>query len=186
VKHNRPQLSLFEELPAERAAAWSSRVAGSRWYLVCLSHVFSLLRLRLGAHDTTVVYGRWQGCNCIRLLPRCWHLCERCSQQCIDNECLASAPFYDLPAEHAALAASTRWVDSKGRICLLCYAFGWGPMTLGWCLLVDGSGIMDCPDLYACVSITAHNSGLKTSIIWCLIVTHMSPYVTGIKSIWPQ
>jgi hypothetical protein len=32
---------------------------------------------------------------------------------------------------------------------------------------------MDCPGLYACVS-AAHNNVLKTSIIWCLNVTHES------------
>jgi hypothetical protein len=38
---------------------------------------------------------------------------------------------------------------------------------------------MDCPGLYACVS-AAHNIVLKMSIIWYLIVTHMSLYVIGI------
>jgi hypothetical protein len=43
---------------------------------------------------------------------------------------------------------------------------------------------MDSLDLHACLSV-AHNTVLKTSTIWCLSVTHMSPYVIGIVLLEP-
>jgi hypothetical protein len=72
---------------------------------------------------------------------------------------------YQLSMLLCGLAVSTCWGVSKGHICLLWCDFDWGPMTLReWCQ-VSGSGIMDCPGLYACVS-AAHNTVLKMSIIY--------------------
>jgi hypothetical protein len=78
---------------------------------------------------------------------------------------LASAHFHELPAEYAALWTSSFHLLPGGlkRSHLLALVrFQVGAHDLKWCP-VSGSGIMDCPALYACVS-AAHNSVLKMSI----------------------
>lgn len=73
--------SSFHDLHAEAAADWCSAfhsVGGLN-----KSHLYSLLRFRLGAHDLRVATGRWEGRNG---LPRPRRRCERCCQECVEDE----------------------------------------------------------------------------------------------------
>jgi hypothetical protein len=73
----------FHDLQPEQAASWNDNssfhcVGGLR-----RPHLISLIRFRLGAHDLRVVSGRWENRNGV---PRSQHLCERCSQHCVEDE----------------------------------------------------------------------------------------------------
>ena len=71
----------FHELCSEPAATWTSSFHSLGG--LNRSHLLSLLRFRLGAHDLRVSTGRWEGrCG----VPRPQRLCERCSKQCVEDE----------------------------------------------------------------------------------------------------
>jgi hypothetical protein len=96
----------------------------------------------------------------------------------------ASAPFHELPAEHAALwTSSFHLLGGLKRSHLLAVVrFQLGAHDLR---LVSGKSgiIMDCPGLYACVS-AAHNTVLTMSLYVIGIALCLTRVATGTPD-WP-
>jgi hypothetical protein len=79
----------FTSLNMSRPAEWCSsfHLEGG----MCKSHLFSLLRFRLGVHGLRVDSGRWER------LPRAHRLCERCTEDMVEDEfhLVFECPAYD-------------------------------------------------------------------------------------------
>ena len=85
--------SPFTSLDRSRPAEWCSSF--HREGSICKTHLFSLLRFRLGVHGLRVDSGRWDR------LPRSQRMCERCTDEMVEDEfhLVFECPAYDCVRE---------------------------------------------------------------------------------------